>query len=314
LLRATLARCAWAAATLVGAVTGMFALMVLAPGDPIDLLPNAEAVRPVLEVEWQLDQPAPVRLLRWWTRLLGGDLGTSLSYRPGTPVSSLVVASVLPTAGRVVGALAVVLAGGTAMAWHTSRGGASAGVSRGAVQVASLVPLFLAVHVIVASLNGATFALIEAGAIARPGWFALPDQASALRTALAVCLLAVASGSLHEVHAELEVSLAELRRAPFVDAARARGQATTPLLLRHLLPHLCTVGAGRFAMLVGGAVVVEKLMLLPGAGAVLWNAALLRDYEVVLGLSLVAAASVVAVRLAADVTRMALDPRWREVP
>jgi len=301
----------WALATLAGAVTGMFALMVLAPGDPIDLLPNAEAVRPVLEARWELDRPAPERLLRWWGRLLSGDLGTSLSLRPGAPVGELVWAAAVPTGLRVLGALVVVLGAGTGLAWHTSARRGSLG--RWAVHAVSMVPLFLAIHLVVAGLNAGAFALIEAGTIARPGWFALPDQASSLRTALAITLLAVASGSLHEVHAELEVALAELRRAPFVDAARARGQATAPLLLRHLLPELCTVGAGRFAMLVGGAVVVEKLMLLPGAGAMLWNAALLRDYQVVLALSLVAAGSVVVVRLGADVARIFLDPRWREV-
>ena len=304
-------RALWGLATLVGAVTGMFGLMVLAPGDPIDLLPNAEAVRPVLAAEWALDQPAPVRLGRWWGRLLSGELGVSLSYRPGMPVAELVWAAAPPTALRVLGALATVLALGTALAWHTSRG--ERGPSRAVAQATSLVPLFLAVHAVVASLNGGAFALMEAGWIDRPGWFALPDQASLLRTTTSVLLLAVASGSLAEVHADLEVALAELRRSPFVVAARARGESTTALLLRHLLPRLCTVAAGRLAMLLGGAIVVEKLMLLPGAGAMLWNAALVRDYELVLGLSFVAAAAVVLGRFLSDAARLFLDPRWREV-
>ena len=46
-----------AALTVVVAVAGMQVLLALAPGDPIDLLPNAEAVRATLEAQWGLDVP-----------------------------------------------------------------------------------------------------------------------------------------------------------------------------------------------------------------------------------------------------------------
>ena len=307
--RVVVTRGAWAALTLLGAVGFSFALVVWAPGDPIDLLPNAEAVRPTLEARWHLDQSPLQRMASWWRLLLAGDLGTSLSYRPGAPVWEVIRQPVVATGLRVLAALAVAITTGSVLALRT--GGQRRSRTRLLVQLASLAPLFLLAHGAVALLNEGAFALMQAGCMGRPGWFALPDQASLLRSSLAIGLLAVGSSSLHEVHAEIEHAVAHLQESPFVDAARARGEATWPLLLRHLLPTACSVAASRVGWLLGGAVVVEKLLLLPGAGAVLWNAALLRDYEVVLGLTLVAAAAVVVARLLADLARVWLDPRLR---
>ena len=46
-----------ALATLLGATGLMLGLLVLAPGDPIDLIPNGAAIRPQLEKEFGLDRP-----------------------------------------------------------------------------------------------------------------------------------------------------------------------------------------------------------------------------------------------------------------
>lgn len=310
--RAVLLRLAWALATLVGAVSLAFALVVTAPGDPIDLLPNAEAVRATLEARWHLDQPAPVRMLAWWRMVLGGGLGTSLSLRPGTPVAELVAGPVAATARLVAGALVIGQLGGLAAALASE--GRRAPVLRALVLAVGLVPVFLLVHAAVLGLNEAAFAAMGAGWIERPGWFALPDQASTLRTVLAMGILGTGSNALVQSHTDLEVALGRLQRAPFVDAARARGEPLAPLLLRHLVPPLAASTAARVGWLLGGTVVVEKLLLLPGAGALLWSAALERDYEVVLALVLLAAMAVVGARLVADLVRLAVDPRLRGTP
>jgi ABC-type dipeptide/oligopeptide/nickel transport system permease component len=182
------------------------------------------------------------------------------------------------------------------------------------VQAVSIAPVFLLAHVAVAALNGVAWAAMERGWIARPDWFALPDQPSALRTALAVVLLAVGSGALAGVHGEVEDALVRVRASPWVDAARARGEPTGAMVLRALAPELAGTAASRAALLVGGAVIVEKVLLLNGAGAVLWSAALLRDSELALSIGVLAAALVAAARLAADAVRVAIDPRLRRVP
>jgi len=164
---------------------------------------------------------------------------------------------------------------------------------------------------VVTGLNALTWAGMEHGWWGRPGWFALPDEPSALRTAVALVVLATASGNLAELHQVFDHALARLRAAPFVDAARARGEAVLPHLVANLAPAVLDVGATRVAALLSSLVVVEKLLLLPGAGSLLWSACLARDVPLAMGVAIVAAALVASVRLFADLSRLALDPRLR---
>jgi peptide/nickel transport system permease protein len=304
--RSVALRAAVVVATVLGAAAVVLVMLASAPGDPIDLLPNAQEVRPVLEAEWQLDRPLPVRLASWVGRAVGGDLGTSVAYRPGTPVAELLVGPV-GTSLRTW-AMALFLS----MTWGLALGLLTVGrrtALRGVVRWVSLGPVFLLAHALVHGLNAATWALLQAGWIGRPAWFALPDQPSELRTALAVVLLAVGSGTLAEVHAEVEDGLAAIRASGWFDAARARGMPTWPQVARNLAGPLATTAANRAATLLGGLVVVEKVLLLNGAGAVLWSAAELRDYDVAVAIAVGAAAVVCLTRLAADTTRILVDPR-----
>jgi len=296
-------------ATLAGAMAFVLALLVTAPGDPVDLIPNGAELRPQLEAEWGLDQPAPVRFVRFAQRLISLDWGMSLSYRPGARVWDVVQGPAWSSVSLALAALLLALAAGTALAFVTVRGRRRA---RYVVQAISIVPLFLLAHAAVTGLNETAFALMQQGIIARPSWFALPDQASLLRTTLATVLLAVGSGSLAETHAQVHDALARIEASPFVDAARARGAPLWPHIWRNLLPELAATAAERVAFVVGGVVIAEKVLLLNGLGAVLWDAALLRDYDLALVIALLSAAFVGGVRLVAEIVRVTVDPRLRE--
>ncbi|RME21437.1 MAG: ABC transporter permease, partial [Deltaproteobacteria bacterium] len=65
--------------------------------------------------------------------------------------------------------------------------------------------------------------------------------------------------------------------------------------------------------LVGGLIVIEKVLLLNGAGALLWDACLKRDHPLAMGLALAAAFAVAASRLGVDLGRILLDPRLRRL-
>lgn len=307
MIRAGVRHIAAFVATLLGAAAFVMALLVLAPGDPIDLLPNGEALRPTLEAQWGLDRPVPVRWLRSVGRALTLDFGTSLTYRPGEPVGAVIAGPALRTLGLVFGALSCSVLWGFGLAWLT------AGQARRGwiVQLVSIVPVFLLTHALVLGINEATWSLVQAGHIERPGWFALPDQPSALRTTLAIVVLAVGSGALAEAHSQIEDALNQIRKSPYVDAVRARGQSTLPHILRNLVPPLATTVAERAAFLAGGVVIAEKVLLVNGLGAVLWQAAILRDYDLALAIALLAAAFVGLARLLADGVRVAIDPRMR---
>lgn len=308
MIRAFAGRLMAFAATLSGAVGLVLLLLAAAPGDPIDVLPDADALRPRLEAEWHLDRPLPERYLRMLIRVLSGDLGTSTTYRPGLPVATLIAGPAARSFGWAMGALFLALAWGTALAGWTV-----GGRRRGAAlaQVVSIAPVFLLTHLAVAGLNEVAFALLRAGWIARPTWFALPDQPSLVRTTLATVILAVGSGTLVEVHQSIETALSTILRSGYVDAARARGAPIWPHVARNIVGPVATIAASRAASLLGGLVVIEKVLLLNGAGAILWQAAELRDYDVATGITVLAAAFVAGIHLVADMVRIGVDPRER---
>lgn len=306
-MRALLAGAITFLGTVVAASALLQILLILAPGDPIDLLPNGEELRPLLEQEWRLDRPPVERVLGAVWDAARGDLGVSLSVRPGTPVLELALRSGQQSLSRLVLALAVSLGLGVLLAaWGPARRLGPLSRALGAL------PVFLFAWGAVTLLNAAAWEAMEAGWIARPSWFALPDQASLLRETVAVLALGIGSGALAEVQGAAHDELRRIDADGYVDAARALGLRAWPHILLNLAPPLLSVAASRVTFLVGGLLVVEKVLLTGGAGSLLWDAALGRDYPLALGLGLLAATTVAGARFLAEALRLLIDPRLRE--
>lgn len=308
LLFAVALRSVWFLATLAGAMTLVQVLLWASPGDPIDLLPNGEELRPALEKEWGLDKSPAERVVIGVGHALAGDLGTSLTVRPGASVREMVERAAARSVALLLPALVLGVSAALALAWFTA---GRSSVARRLVQALSIAPVFLLAYMLVVGLNSVTYALVERGVVARPHWFALPDQPSMVRTALAIVVLAVGSGSLTEMLGACEDELVRVRSSGFVDAARARGAPTWPHVLLNLVPPLATIVGTRVTFLVGGLVILEKVLMLNGAGSLLWQACLKRDYPLAMGLTLVAALAVCGARLLSDLVRVGVDPRLR---
>jgi peptide/nickel transport system permease protein len=298
-------------ATVIGVAALLLALVDAAPGDAIDLLPDGESLRAELETRWSLGRPLPERLAVWLAAVARGDLGTSWVVRPGEPVSQLFAGPALDSLVRLLAASVLSMLVSLAVAW---RAAGRTSWLRGSISAVSLTPVFLLAHLAIMTLNATAWRAIEAGWIDRPEWFALPTEASALRALLAVALLAVGSAALSGLIADLEEALVRLRKAPFVLAARARGEDARLMIARNLLPTAVALLADRLAFFVGGLVILEKVFLLGGAGSLLWRASLERDVEVVLAIGLGTAVVVATGRLAGDVSRAWLDPRLALTP
>ena len=295
-------------AALAGAALLLQVLLAAAPGDAADLISDDPALREALVQAWRLDEPVLGRWLAWMGDALGGDLGRSLTYRPGQPVAELVVPALGRSLVLVLGALVVALGGGLGLAWLTT---GRRSVTRRVVQALSVTPVFLLAWLALAGLNEGAFSLMEAGRLERPGWFALPDEDSWLKTLLAVLVLAVGSSALGEVHAAFEVELGRLKRASFVEALLVRKAAMGRHLIRAVLPPLATVAGARASFFVGGLVVIETVLHVGGLGSLLWQTCRLRDYPLALGIGVVAAALVCGARLFTDLVRVTVDPRLR---
>jgi peptide/nickel transport system permease protein len=104
-------------------------------------------------------------------------------------------------------------------------------------------------------------------------------------------------------------------KADYVRTARAKGVREYAVILKHafrnaLLP-VVTLGALLFGELLGGAVLTEQIFTIPGFGKLIVDAVFTRDYAVVQGVVLCAAAGVILINLLADVLYFLVNPRMR---
>lgn len=102
----------------------------------------------------------------------------------------------------------------------------------------------------------------------------------------------------------------------YVRTARAKGLRPGRIVVVHVLrnalvPVLSAI-VPMLALLVTGAFFVERYFAIPGASGFFTEAARLRDFPLLLGLTVVLAAFVILVNLLADIAVALLDPRVRE--
>ena len=101
----------------------------------------------------------------------------------------------------------------------------------------------------------------------------------------------------------------------YVRTARAKGASTGRVAFRHVLrnalvPVVTLVGVS-LPFVFAGTLISEEIFNYPGAGLLFYNAAVARDYPVLLGVVLVVGAAAVVGSLLADVCYAMLDPRVR---
>ena len=107
----------------------------------------------------------------------------------------------------------------------------------------------------------------------------------------------------------------EVLSADFVRTARSKGLSETAVVVRHalrtaLLPVVSFLGPAAAALLTG-SVVVERIFGVPGLGREFVEAALNRDYTLVMGTTVLYGALVAVLNMLADVLHGLMDPRAR---
>jgi peptide/nickel transport system permease protein len=105
----------------------------------------------------------------------------------------------------------------------------------------------------------------------------------------------------------------EVLRQDYTRTAWAKGLTERAIVIRHalknaLIPVITIIGM-QLGYLVGGAVVIEQIFVLPGIGRLLLDALSQRDYPIISGITLVLSVFVVFANLLVDLTYGWLDPR-----
>ena len=107
----------------------------------------------------------------------------------------------------------------------------------------------------------------------------------------------------------------EVLRQDYIRTAWSKGLQEKVVVVRHALKNafipVITLIALEVPVLIGGAVIIERIFALPGMGNLLLDSLSDRDYPVISGINLVIAAGIVTINLATDLTYAWLDPRVR---
>jgi peptide/nickel transport system permease protein len=293
-------------------VTVVFFLIHLIPGDPATAMLGPDATPDQIEAtrrEFGLDRPLPEQLLRFYGRVLRGDLGRS--YFLDRPVTGVLLERAEPTALLTVCSLLVAVAIGVPS-------GIVAGARPGSLWDRLLMLGALLGVCIPGFWLGLNFIYLFA---VRLGWLPAAGYASVLVdpwAALRFMVLPAVSLGLNQSALIARIArscMLEVLQQDWVRTARAKGLGEWAVVYGHafrnaLVPVVTVIGV-TMAILIGGAVVTEIVFNIPGLGRLIISAILRRDYPVVQGVVLVTAAVYVLINLAVDVAYVFIDPRIR---
>lgn len=291
-----------------------FVIVHLAPGGPAILADPKLAVAERAELERQLglDRPLPEQYARWVGRTLRGDLGRSFLYQTPnleTIVDRLPNTLLLASAALVLTLVIAVPLGAVA----ASRPGSVLDRLLSLVSVASMaIPTFwLGIGAIF--LFAVRLHVLPAGGATTVG--AAASWADRFRHLLLPALVLSAALSAELFRYTRSTAVVALAR-PFVRTARAKGappRIVTWHGLRNALLPVITVFGLQLPRLVGGAAITETVFNWPGLGRLGVDAAIGRDYPLVMAMTLFVSAAVVLANILVDVLYVWADPRIRLV-
>lgn len=305
MLRYVFRRLLTAIPTLFVIVTISFFLIRVAPGGPFN---QERGLNPVikanLERQFGLDQPLWMQYLHYLNNLLHGNFGPSYNlpdftvaelFKVGLPVSIQVGASALILAlivGTVLGVIAALRQNKAAD--YAVIATATAG---------STVPTFV-IAPIYQLIFATTLALVP---VATWGGGALVNKIGPIIT-LALPQIAIVARLMRG-------SMIEALRSHHIRTARALGLSDWSIIVKHalrgaLLPIVSYSGPAAAALLTG-SIIVETIFQIPGVGRYFVEAALNRDYTLVMGTVVVIALFTILFNLIVDILYAAVDPRVR---
>jgi len=289
---------------------GVFSLLYLAPGSPVDVLlgsaPRSPETVSLLESKYHLDQPFLTQYWLWAREAFQLDFGDSI--QTSLPVKDEITAR-LPTS-LLLGAYALAL---------TMVSGVGLGVIAG-LRRSSFIDRAVVGSAIV-GLSAPTFVvgvlLLWVFAV-QLGWFPVFGAGTGFVDQmwhLTLPAVALALGASAYVVKHTRAAVGAVADRDYVEFARARGLSAQRTLvmyvLRNALIPVITISGLAFAFLVTGAVLVEDTFSIPGIGQLLVQSASARDLPMLQGVVMVTATVIVLANLCADVAYAVSDPRVR---
>ena len=306
-LSALVRRCAQFIPVFFGITVLSFALIHLAPSDPVSvrLSLGGIAVDPAaaaqMRTEMGLDRPLPIQYGDWLMRFLHGDMGTS--YRSDRPVAAMLLQALPYTlaiaASAMLLTLLISLPLGIAIAAY--RNSALDCTIRFLTFIGNAVPSFI-VGIFLMFLFSYQLGWIPVLAGNSPIGMVLPTAALAL---------IMSARYIRQIRA---ATLDELAK-DYIIGLRARGITERRILfgnvLKNIMGVVITLTAISVGSLLGGVVIIETLFNRPGVGSLLMTAINSRDYPVIQAAVVWMVLAYFVVNLLTDLSYRRFNPRIR---
>lgn len=311
--------------------TGIFFLVRLLPGDPVEVFINREMTQNGRSYEdaanmarglfaIDVDQPLILQYFDYMKALLQGNLGTSITM-PGASVAGIINAHIWWTIFSVGTALliAFVLGSLIGMLMAYKRGSLFDGISSTIGSILNSIPNYLLALMIISifavnlgwlpytKMRGS----ISSGQPVEFSWAFFSDAMYHAILPIGVYVVTSIGGWMLLMKSSTISTLEE----DYVSAARARGIPEWRILLlyvgRNAILPLFTQLTISIGFVVGGSLLVEPIFQYQGIGGRLLKSIQDRDYPVLQGIFLVVTISVVMALFVADLLYSRLDPRIR---
>lgn len=298
---------------MLGVALVCFALVHVAPGDPlVSVLPPdaTQEMKQQMMVLYGFDRPYHEQFGRWLVRAVQGDLGTSI--RTGRPVlgeihkamgNTLMLAALATFIGFVFGALFGFLAGYFRGTWVDKV------ASLVAVTGVSVPHYWLGmVLVIVFSVKLNWLPPTGAGPGGSDAW--LWDWEHVKYLILPAFTMSVIPMGI--IARTVRALVAEILSQEFIVGLRAKGLSEIDIfghVIKNAAPTALAVMGIQLGYLLGGSILIETVFSWPGTGMLLNDAIFQRDLPLLQGTILVLALFFVLLNLAVDMLQTALDPR-----
>jgi peptide/nickel transport system permease protein len=269
----------------------------------------SEAAVAELRQQFGLDQPLVTQYLDWMRGLTTFDLGTSyVSRAPIGPqmADRLQVTMWLVASATVIAVLVAVPLGVLAAVRHRRPTGLAVSALS---QVGVAVPAFLAGILLI------TVFAVQLGWLPANGWTPpVVDPAMFLRQ-LVLPALSLGIVQAAVLTRYVRSSVLDVQREDFLRTARAKGLTPMAAMRRHGLRNaaipVVTVLALQLATLLVGAVVVERVFVIPGLGSLLLDAVAQRDLRIVQDVVMLLVVAVLLVNVVVEILYTLIDPRLR---
>jgi peptide/nickel transport system permease protein len=298
---------------LLGVALVCFALVHIAPGDPlVSILPADASVelQQRMTVLYGFHRSYPEQFGMWLARALQGDLGTSIATGRAVTTevmravaNTLILASVATVLGFMFGCLFGFVAG------YFSNSPLDKTASAAAVFGVSVPHYWLGmVLVIIFSAQLGWLPAAGAGPGGSSQW-KLDTEHIRYLILPALTMSVIPMGIIART---VRALVADILAQEFVIGLRARGLSEFGVFLhvvKNAAPTALAVMGVQLGYLLGGSILIETVFSWPGTGMLLNSAIFQRDLPLLQGTILVLAMFFVLLNLLVDVLQTALDPR-----